>query len=359
MSDVVRHDSAGAVVLVGGTGVVGQRLVGLLRTELPAVTVTVASRSSSRDEALRAKWPDVDVLRLDLSGPAFLFEARLVVGLVNDPDDRLLTACLRGGVPYLDITRWTSRLSAGVTRAAVTAPGAPVIFSSGWMGGVVPRVAAALAHEVGGAKRIDTSILYDLQDRAGDDAVEFMDRLWVPFEVTDGARARMVDPMADGRVVHIDSRRTRVVRLDTPEQATLPMTLAATSVSTRIGFTSAWATWGVMLLKRLGVFHALRGDCHRSTRHALLKSAGTGGVARLRVDVQGRGGERTVELRDALGQAHLTAVGALLSVQWALSGTLQPGVHFPEQAPHQTVLEDLKRLGVEVTRSTPRTRLAA
>jgi len=53
------------------------------------------------------------------------------------------------------------------------------------------------------------------------------------------------------------------------------MTLAAHSVSTRIGFTSAWATWGAMLLKRLGVFPALRGDCHRSTRHALLKSAGT------------------------------------------------------------------------------------
>ncbi len=162
----------------------------------------------------------------------------------------------------------------------------------------------------------------------------------------------MVDPAGDGRVVNIDSRRARVVRLDTPEQATLPMTLAATSVSTRIGFTSAWATWGVVLLKRLGIFHALRSDCHRSTRHALLRGTGTGGIARVRIDVQGPRGERSVVLRDELGQAHLTAVGALLSVQWGL--TLTAGIHFPEQAPRAGLFATLERLGVTVSAESKR-----
>jgi hypothetical protein len=362
-ADAVLHAAGAPVVVVGGTGVVGRALVELLRLTAPELPVSVAGRSAERARALQEAWPGLGFVPVDLGGPLpFGFEARAVVAAVNDPADRLLTASLRGGVPYVDITRWTARLQQALVCAALTPPRAPVLFSSAWMGGVVARVAAALAEEVGGADRIETSILYDVSDQAGDDAIEFMDRMWIPFEVTEHGRRRAADPLSEGRVVDIGARRVRVVRLDTPEQATLPLTLGAPTVSTRIGFTAASATWGLMVLQRLGVFYALRSERCRSARQALLKSSGRGGTARLRIDVWGPAGETTATLSDPRGQAHLTAVGALLGVRSVLGQGMESprGVAFPEQAPRPgEVFEALTALGVEVERPREARREAA
>lgn len=108
-------------------------------------------------------------------------------------------------MPYVDVTRWTSRVHRAAALVSLGAPGAasapapapaPVLLSSGWMGGVVPLVAAALAERLGGADRVETAIRYDLADRSGADSVEFMDRLGVDFEVREEGRTVSVTPSA-------------------------------------------------------------------------------------------------------------------------------------------------------------------
>ncbi|MCY1080479.1 saccharopine dehydrogenase [Archangium lansingense] len=356
MKDTLRYDPEGAVVLAGGYGVVGGEVARMLQARHPSLPKVLAGRTPSRGEALAAEV-GASLQVMDLAGSAPLdFSARAVVALVNDSSDRLLRACLRAGIPFVDITRWTVRVQQALALVAVEPPRAPVVFASGWMAGVVSLVGAALARELGGASAVETSILYDLADRAGEDSIEFMDRMHVPFEVTEEGARRVVEPLTEARRVEFAGRYRRVVRLDTPEQLTLPLVLGARTVSTRIGFTDESATLSLQAAQGLGLFHLLRGDRFRGLRRALLHGSGKGGQAVVRIDVSTGGASRTAMLVDARGQAHLTAAGATLALERALGldGDAPPrGVAFPEQAPSPgRVLAALRSLGVELVVQT-------
>ncbi|MFI5527898.1 saccharopine dehydrogenase [Kitasatospora sp. NPDC051853] len=359
--DQLSHDPAGPVLLLGGYGTVGAELA---RAAAPFWPLLLAGRSPERAAALCRETGAV-ARRWDLADPEpFTAGVRAVVALVNDPADRALAAALRGGVPYVDVTRWTARLQRSLARVSSGgAAGAPVLFSSGWMGGVVPLLAAALAERLGGLESLDTAIRYDLADRAGADSVEFMDRLGLAYEATEGGRTRSVVPLTGVRTVEVGGERTKVARIDTPEQFTLPVTLGASSVSTRIGFSSVGATTALIGLGRLGFFRWASGERWQPARRRLLYAPGEGGTARLRLAAEGPGGRVVWSVTDPAGQAHLTAVGALLGLRRVLGEDGAPapvGTVFPEQHPVPGgVVGALAELGVVVEEASGAGEVAA
>ncbi|WP_241777786.1 saccharopine dehydrogenase [Streptomyces sp. CT34] len=350
MDDDIQLDVTGPVLVVGGYGTVGGALA---RLAAPSWPLLLTGRTPERGRAL-ADEVGAEVRRWDLSGPEpFSARVRAVIGTVNDPEDRVLRAAIRGGVPYVDITRWTARLQRATAVAAVHPPKAPVLLSSSWMGGVTALVAAALAAELGGASAVEIAIRYDLKDRAGTDSVEFMDRLGLDYEVTEGGRRRMIMPLTGAGYVAIGEHRTKVARIDTPEQFTLPLVLGVDTAITRIGFSANSSTSTLLAVKRTGFFRWGRGDRFEKTRRSMLYSPGEGGSALLRIDVRGRAGERrTAVVKDTAGQAHLTALGGLLGLRRVLGedGAAAPGgVVFPEMTPVPgDVVSALEKAGVEV-----------
>ncbi|MFD5087534.1 saccharopine dehydrogenase [Kitasatospora sp. NPDC058406] len=363
--DALTHDPDGPVLLVGGYGTVGGELARLVAADHP---VLLTGRTEQRAAALVQQLggaPHAAFRRWDLADPApFTAAVRAVVGVVNDPDDRVLRAAVRGAVPYVDVTRWTARLQRAATVAALLRPTAPVLLSSAWMGGVTSLVTAALAERLGGAERVETAVRWDLADRAGADSVEFMDRLGLDYEVIRDGRRRPVTPLSDARTVRIGAHPTRVACIDTPEQFTLPLVLGTATAVTRIGFSSLTSTRALLAAKHSGFFRWGRGDRWEPARRALLHSPGEGGTALVRVDVSHAGRTLSAVIEDRAGQAHLTAVGALLALRRVLGtdGAAPPvGVAFPEQAPRPArVLPDLADLGVTVeVRSAHDTKAAA
>lgn len=348
MNDYLKLDSRGPVLIVGGYGTVGAALVRHAAKEWPLL---LTGRNPERGSHLASE--NVNVRQWDLNQPE-PFEAgvRAVIGTVNDPQDRVLRAAVEAGIPYVDITRWTSRVTRAVTLATLLRPEAPVLLSSGWMGGVTNLVAAALAREVGGPEKIDIAIRYDTNDQAGADSVDFIDRLGLDFEVRKGGQAAVVSPLSETRWVDIAGHRTKVARLDTPEQFTLPLTLGARSVATRIGFSSNASTTALLAARTMGLFRWGSGERWAPLRRSLLYSPGSGGTAHLRVDVEGPGGRRTAVISDPQGQAHLTALGGLLGLHSVLGAGAQPGVSFPESAADPaSQLAKLESYGVTILRS--------
>ncbi|CCB72394.1 saccharopine dehydrogenase family protein [Streptantibioticus cattleyicolor] len=334
MRDELTFDADGPVLLVGGYGTVGAELA---RMAAPVWPLVLAGRNVRRGAGL-AEETGAELRRWDLADPA-PFRARVaaVATVVNDPDDRVLRAAIAGRVPYVDVTRWTARVQRAATVAALAAPESPVLFSSAWMGGVTSLVAAHLAGRLGGADRIDVAIRWDVKDRAGADSVEFMDRLGLDYEVVRGGRRHTVMPLGDVRRVRVGDSLTRVAGIDTPEQFTLPLTLAATTVTTRIGFSSPASTAALLAVGRLGFFRWGRGERFAAARRGLLYAPGDGGTAQLRVDVHHGHDTLTAMVTDPAGQAHLTAVGALSALRRVRGedGAAAPrGVVFPEQLPH-------------------------
>ncbi|MEV0293852.1 saccharopine dehydrogenase [Nocardia sp. NPDC050710] len=333
MNDELNFDAHGPVLLVGGYGTVGAEVARMAASSVPLL---LAGRSVAKGRELAAET-GAELRVWDLAdSEGFRAGVRAVVGLVNDPDDRVLHAAIDGAVPYVDITRWTARLQRAATVTALRQPTAPVLLSSAWMGGVTSLVVAHLAAGLGGADAIEVAIRWDMRDRAGADSVEFMDRLGFDFEVVDHGERRMVEPLSSSARVRIGDSVTRVARIDTPEQFTLPLTLGSGTVLTRIGFSSAASTSALISAKRLGFFRWGRGERFTGTRRALLYGPGAGGTARVRVDVTQAGVSRTALISDQAGQAHLTAVGAILGL-WRVLGVdgapIRPGLSFPEQTP--------------------------
>ncbi|MEV0149426.1 MULTISPECIES: saccharopine dehydrogenase [unclassified Nonomuraea] len=351
MNDMLRLDEAGPVLVVGGYGTVGAELAAMAAPRWPLL---LTGRSPQRGAAL-AERLGAEVRRWDLAEPeGFSASVRAVVSAVNDPDDRVLRAALAAGVPYVDITRWTTRLQRAATVAAMAGPRAAVLLSSGWMGGVTNLVAAALAAELGGVDRVEVAIRWDLADQAGADSVEFMDRLGLDYEVVQEGRRRLVMPLTDTRRVRIGDTVTCVARIDTPEQFTLPLALGATTATTRIGFSSTATTSALLAVKRTGLFRWGRGERFTALRRAVLYSPGRGGTAQVRVDVADGDRSAAVTVGDPRGQAHLTAVGALAGLCRVLGADGAPapqGVVFPEMTPRPAqVLDVLQGMGVTLLR---------
>ncbi len=349
MNDELQHAPEGPVLVTGGYGTVGGELSRLAANTWPLL---LTGRTTQRGVEL-AEETGAEVRRWDLSESSpFAARVRAVVSAVNDPDDRVLKAAITGGVPYVDITRWTSRLQRAVTLASVLLPTAPVLFSSGWMGGVSSLVAAELAHDLDGLSELDISVRYDLKDRAGTDSVEFMDQLGVDFEIVQAGQRRKVMPLTGAQTVRIGENPTYVARLDTPEQFTIPLTLGAGTVSTRIGFSANSSTRMLVALGKAGFFRWGRGDRFTSLRRSLLYSPGEGGTAQLRFDAKGTNGARVETITDPAGQPHLTALGGYLALRRVLGADGSPapqGISFPESTPApQDVSDVLRETGIQV-----------
>lgn len=348
MNHLLELDTTGPVLIVGGYGTVGTALTQLAAAEWPLL---LTGRNPERGKHLASG--NVTLQKWDLSqAEPFTAKVRAVISAVNDPDDRVLRAAVSAGIPYVDVTRWTSRVTRALTRATLMQPTAPVLLSSGWMGGVTNVVAAALAQDAGGGDQIDVAIRYDINDKAGVDSVDFMDRLGLDFEIRKGGQAAVVRPLTDARWVDIAGHRTKVARLDTPEQFTLPLTIGAGSVATRIGFSSNTSTTALLAARAAGLFRWGSGERWAPLRRSLLYSPGAGGTAHVRVDVKGPVGTRTAVISDPQGQAHLTALGGLLGLRTVLAEGAQPGVSFPESVPEPASrLKELEIHGVTILRS--------
>ncbi|MFH8378995.1 saccharopine dehydrogenase [Streptomyces cyaneofuscatus] len=351
--DELTHDPEGPVLLVGGYGTVGTELARMTSSRWPLL---LAGRTVTRGEDL-ARETGARLIRWDLTDPQpFSAHVRALVTVVNDPDDRVLRAAVRAGVPYVDLARWTARVQRAATVAALLRPTSPVLLSSAWMGGVTSLAVADLAADLGGAGTVEVAIRWDQQDRAGADSVEFMDRLGLDFEVVENGHRRTVMPLADTRTVRVGAADLRVARIDTPEQFTLPLTLGTSTAVTRIGFSSAASTSALLAAKRLGFFRWGRGERFTGVRRSLLYAPGDGGTAAVTVRVTHEGRTMTATVTDPAGQAHLTAVGGALALARVLGadGALAPtGVTFPEQTPLPNDLaERLAEYGVRLETTT-------
>lgn len=327
MTDNLQYSPSGPILIVGGYGTVGSALARLCAARWPLL---LTGRHPAKGHAIASEL-GAAVDRWDLNDPEpFAASPRAIVSTVNDPFDRVLHAAVEAGIPYVDVTRWTSRMLRAATLATQLQPTAPVLLSSGWMGGIVNIVAASLIHELGGADDVEVAIRYDVNDSAGIDSVDFIDRLGQDYEVRRDGVLTTVSPLSEAKWVDIGGHRTKVARLDTPEQLTLPLTLGVHSVATRIGFSSRASTTALLAAKTLGVFRWGRGERWTGMRRSLLYSPGQGGTAMIRIDARGPGGSRSAVITDPAGQAHLTALGGYLGLHQVLDSGAAAGVSFPE-----------------------------
>lgn len=353
-----------AVLIAGGYGVVGQQATELIRQRHPNLSLIIAGRNPSKAEPLARRLTNAETAKLDVgqSNPLNGIKPRAILATVNDPLDYLLVDAVRGGIPYVDITRWTERVKVAVSRISEESFLAPVMLSSAWMAGVAAVVAVAASHQLRGVDRIDISILYSLKDKAGPNSAEYMDRLATPFEVIlNGVRKQMYPYIDPRKITFPGGYSAKAYRFDTPDQLTLPTTTGAKTVAARIAFDDAMATNLLVFLTRSGIWKLISGKRFTSLRRSLLYNPGKGASHEIVIEasgVDGKGNPKTVRatIIDPQGQTHLTALGALIQLERLLgldgAPPPAPGIVYPDTAPQiDSALQVLRNFGVTVTTS--------
>ncbi|MEM7796315.1 MAG: saccharopine dehydrogenase [Cyanobacteria bacterium P01_C01_bin.118] len=350
------------ILIAGGYGVVGRQVAQLIRQNHPHLPLIIAGRNIEKAETLAQELGNASSLQLDVEQPNPLQRQKLraIVAVVNDPHDYLLMDAVQQSIPYLDITRWPERLRESVAALADKPLPSPVLFASGWMGGIAAMAAVARAQTMQTTERIDISVLFSVKDKSGPNSVEYMDRLATPFETIVDGQPTQVLPYTDPRTVTFpNGHTTPVYRFDTPEQLTLPHTTGAKTVAARIAFDDAFSTNFLRFLVRSGIWKLISCDRFTPLRRALLYNPGEGASHEIQITVAGKDINNSPKkaittIVDPQGQTHLTALGALIQLErlLGLDGAAPPvpGIVYPDTAPQiEHALHVLSQFGVTVS----------
>ncbi|MEX0446964.1 saccharopine dehydrogenase [Xenorhabdus sp. SGI246] len=325
-----------SVLLVGGYGVVGQQVAKILNKYQPDLELIISGRNIDKAQKFSENLINSKSLFFDIEKPSLPNELKIdiVLALVNDPDDKLLHFAHQNNIAYVDITRWTERLQVALSKAIVMQNQKPshMIFSSSWMAGIVATFIKDISQSFKSIDSIDMSVLYSLNDKAGPNSIDYMDRLTVPFTVKNNGKYQKVRPFSDERVVLFsDGSHHKVFRIDMPDQFILPLITNAQTIATRIGFDNPKSNQLLSFLVKKGIWKLLSGRRATGLRRKILYNPGQGYKHQIRTDIQGidkNGYSKSIyfQLIDSEGQTHLTATGAAALV-------MQLAEHIKNNAP--------------------------
>jgi hypothetical protein len=355
-----RSRKAPTLLIVGGYGLVGKQAARMLRQRHPKLGLVLGGRRPEQGRAF-AESIGASTVAVDTSSEKPLGSLSVrptaVLASVSDPADRLLVDAARQGLPIADINRGghASVLDATIAIAG-EGPSAPVLLSGSWMAGVAALLAAATVRELGEVVRVDVTALASSDDEVGPDSQGFSQRLAWPYYPMRRGRRQVTHPLTNVRRVRCaDDNERPAALVGTLEQITLPRTLGVPTVETRLALQDTASLYGLIGLKRTGALRALTRPALGRIRAALFEKQGSADFAGITVTAEGPGRTVRVDVLDTLGQAHLSAVGAVLAAERVLGlagHRLPPGLSFPEQSsdPHAD-LAALRAAGVIVRQS--------
>ena len=335
----------GPILIAGGYGIVGLQLAQLIRKRNPELEIILAGRSLEKAQAAADALGNARAAHLDVSNDQPLEQISeplgAVLAVVNDPHNHLMHHAIKRTVPYVDITRWTERLKEAKAIAQKLQPRSSVTLSSSWMAGVSAIVAMKACEQLSKVDDIQTSILFRLNDKAGPDSIEYVDRLAIPFRIKDKGEWREVKPFTGPKEIQFPSGDKAVTYLfDEPSQETLVALTGAQSVSSRIGYDDPATGKFMAILVKSGVWKLISGAFFDRFRRSLLYKPGAGASHEIVITVTGKDAkgiatQATATVIDPESQTHLTAVGAYIQL-CAATGLedqmkRQPGIHYPEK----------------------------
>ena len=332
------------LLIVGGYGIVGQRIAADLAPDYPG-RVVVAGRSVERATQFAATLGNgVRGRQIDVDDPASIEAAldgvSLVVSCIDQREPHLFRAAIARGLAYTDITpHLMQRRPTEAMKADATRSGARILLGAGLAPGISSMFARLGAERAGEVARVESNILLSVGDVFGPASRSYiLEELALPYTVqidgrpqaahAFGGAARVIFPPPLGR-------RTAYL-FPFSDQVFFPETLGARTALTRLSLDPPWLGHTLAALIRLGVPALMRRRSGARERFNRLGSrlqrryAGHDWYG-LVVEVQGTAGIARVSLAGH-GQADVTAIGASALARALYEGEVErPGIWLAEE----------------------------
>ena len=332
------------ILIVGKYSMVGRRIAAELGPDYPG-RVVIAGRNSARADAAAAEighgvlGRSIDVT-LPSSVTAALKGVAVVISCIDQPDRALLWAAIDRGMGYTDITPHLTELGRGTAYeridAAARSSGARLVLGTGIVPGISSVMARALADLLGGADKIETSLLLGANDVSGPASFDyFLQELAMSFTLHVDGEDRQVRAFSRPRLVEYPAPVGAQLSYLFPfsDQVLYPRTMGVNTAITRLAIEPAWLARALSAAVHTGASHLLAIEAIRHTiaRRRHDRASDAGARFALRVDVR-RGQESRHATLLGQTQADAAAAGAAGVARALIEGRLsEPGAWMPEQ----------------------------
>lgn len=325
------------VLLIGGAGAVGRRVVEALRRRRPELPLWIGGRDVAKAEALArrtgaAAGVGVDLSRSDLGLAGASPSA--VVALLDDQRQSALRFAQARGVPFVAFSDWLFGIAPEVAEFMYRPAAAPVLLLGHVLGGTVTATALHFARELRRVRSIQIGLVVDSDDGGG------------PANQDDFARLaeKIPSPLLriGGRWVWVQGERAERRFVDAEGHERLGQALPLLDVPSLAAATGA---------------ADVRVDL--AVRDAATRAPGSGASHSVRIelagdDAAGAARRSSVVLLAPEGHALTSAHGAVLAIERLLGLVGErpaPGLYQPETLFEPAdVVAQLRALGVRIER---------
>ncbi|WP_248876691.1 saccharopine dehydrogenase [Epilithonimonas zeae] len=158
------------ILIVGGNGMVGRTIARILKTRNPHYNIFIGGRKKGKTE---------NDLIIDVTKPQ-TFQAILdkkinvIILSVNDKEDNVLSFAIKNQIDYIDITKPTPDLTKAYGLAKKQSINSRIVFSSGWMGGIVGGLISSFSIKMKDIQSVELFVYYSVKDLAGESSAHFM-----------------------------------------------------------------------------------------------------------------------------------------------------------------------------------------
>lgn len=321
------------ILVIGGNGLVGKTIIRILKSRNPHVHIFVGGRKGGQTG---------NDLKIDVTNPGtFRIIQEKKIGLiilsVNDKDDHVLRFAIENGIDYLDITKPTPDLVKAYAIAKNRKVQSRIVFSSGWMGGIVNGLVKTIADRTADILDVKLFVYYSVKDLAGESSAHFMaENVAKPFIRYESNRQVPVKHFLDSEIFNFSfGIGNRVAyNFDVPDLYILNQIEKIPNVSVKMTYNSKFITWLLGAFQKVRIFNILS----LKERRMIFGSSGKGDQSVFEIVVKTNNGAEKLSLRSSKGQAELTALSAVLHTEELLKNIHENKVYFSHQLHQPTSL---------------------
>lgn len=314
------------ILIIGGNGLVGKTISRILKSRNPQVNIFIGGRKGGKTE---------NDLKIDVTDPATFTvitqkKINLIILSVNDKADHILQFAIENGVDYLDITKPTPDLVKAYNLAKNHEVNSRIIFSSGWMGGIVPGLVNTLSQNTDDIQEIKLFVYYSVKDKAGESSAHFMaENVAVPFHEYKNDQPVSIRHFLNTEIFNFSFGigKRKAYNFDVPDLYILNRVERIPNVSVKMTYNSKFITWLLGSFQYLRIFNILS----LKERKMIFGSSGNGDQSVFEIVVKDKNKSKKVSLQSTKGQAELTALSAVLHTEELLRNPHENKVYFSHQ----------------------------
>ncbi|MFP7655620.1 saccharopine dehydrogenase family protein [Chryseobacterium proteolyticum] len=295
------------ILIIGGNGTVGKTIALIFKSRNPHHQVFIGGRRTGKS----ANDLLVDVTKPDTFQTLLDHQIHLIILSVNDQEDYILRFAIENKIDYLDITKPTPDLMNAYELAKKQRINSRIVFSSGWMGGIVSGLTNTLPGQI---NKVQLFVYYSIKDLAGESSAHFMaENVAKPFFMYKNNQPFSVKHFLNSELFEYSfgiGKRT-AYNFDVPDLYILNKIEKIPDVTVKMTYNSKFVTWLLGAFQSMRIFSILS----LKERRMIFGSSGKGDQSVFDIVISGHMGNKTISLKSTNGQAELTALSAVLHAE--------------------------------------------